>query len=292
MNAASIFRNFLSIGALSLLALTANAALFGDDEARRAILDLRQKVDAQQQRNIEELKKVSEEFKKVSEELKKFSEESKKASEESKKASDEFKKASDENAQLRRGILDLSNQIEVLRADIAKLRGQDEQLAREVADMQRRQKDISQGVDERLRKFEPSKISVDGQEFVASPDEVRDYGVALAILRKGEFSAAQTSFIDFINRNPASGYRPSALFWLGNAQYALRAYREAIVNFKSVIALAPEHVRAPEASLSIANCQVELKDKVAARKTLTDLINVYPQSEAAAVAKDRLTKLK
>ena len=145
MNAARIFRNFLSIGALSLLALTANAALFGDDEARRAILDLRQKVDAQQQRNIEELKKVSEEFKKVSEELKKFSEESKKASEESKKASDEskkasdeFKKASDENAQLRRGILDLSNQIEVLRADIAKLRGQDEQLAREVRPFRRR----------------------------------------------------------------------------------------------------------------------------------------------------------
>jgi tol-pal system protein YbgF len=257
MNAARIFRNFLSIGVLSLLALTANAALFDDDEARKAILDLRQKVDAQQQRNIEELKK-----------------------------------ASDENAQLRRSILDLSNQIEVLRADIAKLRGQDEQLAREVADMQRKQKDISQGVDERLRKFEPSKITVDGQEFVASPDEVRDYGVALAMLRKGEFAAAQTSFTDFINRYPVSGYRPSALFWLGNAQYALRAYREAIVNFKSVVALAPEHVRAPEAALSVANCQIELKDKAAARKTLTELINVYPKSEAASVAKDRLTKLK
>ncbi|MFN5348683.1 MAG: tol-pal system protein YbgF [Polaromonas sp.] len=257
MNAARIFRNFLFGGALSVLALTANAALFADDEARKAILDLRQKVDAQQQRNIEELKK-----------------------------------ASDENAQLRRSILDLSNQIEVLRADIAKLRGQDEQLAREVADMQRKQKDISQGVDERLRKFEPSKITVDGQEFVASPDEVRDYGVALAMLRKGEFAAAQTSFTDFINRYPVSGYRPSALFWLGNAQYALRAYREAIVNFKSVVALAPEHVRAPEAALSVANCQIELKDKAAARKTLTELINVYPKSEAASVAKDRLTKLK
>ncbi len=264
MNAARIFRNFLPIGALSLLALTAHAALFDDDEARKAILDLRQKVDAQQQRNIEELKK----------------------------SSDEFKKVGDENAQLRRSVLDLSNQIEVLRADIAKLRGQNEQLAREVADIQRKQKDISQGLDERLRKFEPSKISVDGQEFVATPDEVRGYGVALAILRKGDFATAQTSFIDFINRYPSSGYSTSALFWLGNAQYALRAYREAIVNFKSVVALSPEHVRAPEAALSIANCQIELKDKVAARKTLTDLINVYPQSEAASVAKERLTKLK
>jgi tol-pal system protein YbgF len=257
MNAPRFFRSFLSMAALSLLAFSASAALFDDDEARKAILDLRQKVDAQQLRNVDELKKVNE-----------------------------------DNAQLRRSILDLSNQIEILRADIARLRGQDEQMAREVADIQRKQKDITQGVDERLRKFEPSKITVDGQEFMAGPAETRDYDAALATLRKGEFAAAQAAFLDFINRHPASGYRPSALFWLGNAQYALRAYREAIVNFKSVVALAPEHVRAPEAALSIANCQVELKDSVSARKTLNDLIKVYPQSEAASVAKDRLTKLK
>lgn len=257
MNAPRIFRSFLSVAVLGLMAMSANAALFDDDEARKAILDLRQKVDAQQLRNVEELKKTNE-----------------------------------DNAQLRRSILELSNQIETLRADIARLRGQDEQMAREVAELQRRQKDISQGVDERMRKFEPSKISVDGQEFVASPAEIRDYDAALATLRQGEFAAAQTSFLDFINRHPTSGYRPSALFWLGNAQYALRAYREAIVNFKSVVALAPQHVRAPEAALSIANCQVELKDNISARKTLNDLIKVYPQSEAASVAKDRLTKLK
>jgi TolA-binding protein len=51
-------------------------------------------------------------------------------------------------------------------------------------------------------------------------------------------------------------------------------------------------LRAPEAALSIANCQIELKDSKAARKTLEDLIKVYPQSEAASVAKDRLSKLK
>ena len=257
MKAPRIFRSFLSIAVLGLMAMSANAALFDDDEARKAILDLRQKVDVQQLRNVEELKKTNE-----------------------------------DNAQLRRSILELSNQIETLRADIARLRGQDEQMAREVAELQRRQKDISQGVDERMRKFEPSKISVDGQEFVASPAETRDYDAALATLRKGEFAAAQTSFLDFINRHPISGYRPSALFWLGNAQYALRAYREAIVNFKSVVALAPQHVRAPEAALSIANCQVELKDNISARKTLNDLIKVFPESEAASVAKDRLTKLK
>ena len=256
MNPSRILRTVFTATVFGALAFNAHA-LFDDDEARKAILDLRQKVDAQQLRNVEELKKTN-----------------------------------DDNAQLRRSILDLSNQLEVLRAEIAKMRGQDEQLAREVAEVQRRQKDITQGVDERLRKFEPSKVTVDGKEFIASPSEIRDFDAALATLRKGEFAPAQTSFLDFIKRYPESGYRPSALFWLGNAQYALRAYREAIINFKSVVAIAPDHLRSPEAALSIANCQVELKDNLSARKTLNDLIKVYPQSEAASVAKDRLTKLK
>ena len=158
--------------------------------------------------------------------------------------------------------------------------------------MQRRQKDLTQGVDDRLRKFEPGKVAVDGKEFVAAPAEVRDFDAALAVLRKGDFAAAQTAFTEFDRRYPSSGYKPSVLFWLGNAQYALRAYKEAIINFKTLLTIAPEHVRAPEAALSIANCQVELKDAKSARKTLEDLIKVYPESEAASVAKDRLSKLK
>ena len=256
MNFLRILRTFFAFAALGLLALNSHA-LFDDDEARKAILDLRQKVDIQQQRNVEDLRK-----------------------------------ANDDNAQLRRSVLDLSNQLEVLRADLAKMRGQDEQLARDIAEVQRRQKDITQGVDDRLRKFEPSKMTVDGKEFVASPAEIRDFDAALATLRRGEFTLAQTTFLDFIKRYPESGYRPSALFWLGNSQYALKAYREAIINFKSVVAIAPDHVRSPEAALSIANCQVELKDAKSARKTLEDLIKVYPQSEAASVANDRLSKLK
>ena len=241
---------------LGLMALNAYA-LFDDDEARKAILELRQKVDAQQTRNVEELRKANE-----------------------------------DTAQLRRSMLELASQIEGLRAELARLRGQDEQLAREIAEVQRKQKDMTQGVDDRLRKFEPSKVTADGKEFVASPAEVRDFDTALAMLRKGEFAPAQAAFLEFLTRYPNTGYKPSALFWLGNAQYALRGYKEAIANFKSVVALAPDGPRAPEAALSIANCQVELKDTKAARKTLEDLVKVFPESEAASVAKDRLSKLK
>ena len=85
---------------------------------------------------------------------------------------------------------------------------------------------------------------------------------------------------------------PSARFWLGNAQYATRDYKEAINNFKLMLSAAPAHARAPEAALSIANCQIELKETRTARKTLEDLVRAYPQSEAAIAAKERLSRLK
>ncbi|WP_204246653.1 tol-pal system protein YbgF [Acidovorax carolinensis] len=238
-------------------AATGHAALFEDDEARRAILELRQRVDALQQRSAEDIRK-----------------------------------SGDDSSQLRRGLLDLQTQIEALRVEQAKLRGQNEQLLRDVGELQRRQKDIAQGVDERLRQFEPVKVTVDGLEFQADAAEKRDFEAALAVFRSGKFAEANTAFAGFVRQYPRSGYVPSARFWLGNAQYAAREYKDAIGNFRLLLSGSPGHARAPEAALSIANCQIELKETRAARKTLEDLLKAYPQSEAAVAAKERLSRLK
>jgi tol-pal system protein YbgF len=243
-----------------LFPAASQAQLFPDNEARGAILELRQRVEAQRVQTERQL--------------------------------EDLRRAVEENAQLRRSLLELQTQIESLRGEVARLRGQDEQMVRELAEIQRRQKDVAQGVEERLRKFEPTKVTVDGREFVADPAEQRDYDAALAVFRKGEFPAAQTAFTEFLRRYPQGGYRPSALFWLGNAQYANRDYRGAIANFRALIQQAPDHARAPEAVLSIANCQIELKDNAGARKTLDDLVKAYPQSEAASAAKERLARFR
>lgn len=239
---------------------SAQAALFEDGEARRAILELRQRVEALQQS--------------------------------SQRSADETRRASEDGTQLRRSLLDLQTQIETMRVEMAKLRGQNEQLAREVTELQRHQKDMTRSVDERLRQFEPVKVTVDGLEFQAEPDEQRGFDAALARFREGKFAEAEAAFSAFVRQYPRSGYLPSARFWLGNAQYANRDYKEAIGQFKVLLAVAPNHVRAPEAALSIANCQIELKETRGARKTLEDLLRAYPQSEAAAAAKERLSRLK
>lgn len=248
----------LTVFMLSALAVgSLHAALFEDDEARRAILELRQRVET-------------------------LRADTDKASQ----------AAVQDSAGVGKSLMDLQRQLELMRADMASMRGANEQLAREVAELQRVQRDQTQALNERMGKLEPVKVAVDGIEFVADPAEKRDFESALTVFRKGDFATAQTYFVAFIGRYPASPYVTSALFWLGNAQYALRDYKDAMVNFRALVAKDAQHMRVPEAVLSLANCQLELKDTKAARKTLADLIKAYPQSEAAVAAKERLATLK
>ena len=249
----------------TLCAPPARAGIFDDDEARRAILDLRTKLEqASEQQRARQAEQMSQFGSQLTEQIN----------------------------QLKRSLLDLNNQREQLRADNAKLRGQQEQLARDVAELQRKQKDIQSGVEDRMRKFEPQRVTLDGHEFTAEPDEKRQYDEAMEALRSGDFAATATALAAFRKRYPASGYNESVLFWLGNAQYGLRQYKEAVVSFRALVSAAPEHPKAPEALLAIANCQAELKDAKSARRTIDELLKAYPKSEAAQAGKERLASLK
>jgi tol-pal system protein YbgF len=246
---------------LAIAALPAQAGLFDDDEARKAILDLRERIsrgDDQQRQRMEQLNAQTQE----------------------------------QLSQIKRSLLELNNGIEALRTELARLRGTDEQLARDIAELQQRQKDIAQGVDERMRKMEPVKVTLDGREFFADPEEKRQFDEAMATLRTGDFTAAANAFATFAKRYPSSGFTDASRFWLGNAQYGKRDYKESIGTLRAFAASAPTHPRAPEALLAIANSQLELKDRQGARKTLDELIKAYPQSEAAMAGKDRLASLR
>ena len=264
--------------AFCLCISSAQAALFEDDEARRAILDLRQKVEQMQQQS--------------SEQLRAYKNESAASTVQLNAQSEQLNAQLTQLNQLRRSLLELSNLIESLRSELANSRGKSEQLARDLADAQRLQKDIVQGTEDRFKRLEPSKVSVDGLEFMAAPAEIREYDTALATMRKGDFAQALPAFSEFVRRYSSSGYQPSALFWLGNLHYSQRNYKEALNQYRALVSASPAHLRAPEALLSIANCQLELKYPKASRKTLEELVKGYAESEAATLAKARLAKLK
>ena len=294
------FWRLFALVSLGLGASTSQAALFEDDEARRAILELRQRLETQRQAQIQSSEQILQ-----------------KSLDQAQKQIDLLRKQLEgDSAQSkqdgRQAALQLQSQIEALKQDVAGLRGEREQLLRDISLLQRAQKEAALEIEDRFQKLsellakressaavieEEAKVNkvtvlVDGFEFLADPEEKRDFEAAFVLFRKGDFSAAAKGFGQFVKTYSASGYKPSALYWLGSAKFARRDFNEAIAHLRSVVTDFPNHARAPEAMLTMGNAHIEIKQPKEARKTFNELLKLYPSTEAAAAAKDRLSQLK
>jgi tol-pal system protein YbgF len=234
------------------LPLHANAGLLDDDEARRAIIDLRAKVDAL-----------------------------------SREVNSKIDAKSDKTA-----ALDLLNQHEQTMQEIAKLRGQVEVLANQISNAQKQQKDLYADLDARMRKLEPQQQTIDGRQTEVLPNEKKSYDAAYALVQAGDYKGAADALQDFVKRFPNSAYAANAQYWLGNAYYAQRDYKNSIAAQEVVVSTYKDSPKAPDAMLNIASNYIDMKDKKNAKKTLQQLVKSFPDSSAAQTAKDRLAALK
>jgi tol-pal system protein YbgF len=235
-----------------IVALPAHAQLFADDDARKAILQLRQQI-ATMERQLQELGGRL-----------------------------------DRLDAAQRNQLELINQLEVLRQDNARLRGQIESLTNEVATLQKRNRDLYADLDARLKKFEPTTVTVDGRTAAVERAELADYEAPLTQFRAGDFKGSLGGFQQFVARYPQSAYAPAAQYWLGSAHFALKDYKSAIAAFQTLVDRYGESARVPDALLSMAESQVQLGDRKGANRTLTRIIKDHPDTDAARVAKERL----
>ena len=234
------------------LGAPAHAALFGDDEARKAILELRGTVAEQDKRLAEQARRI-----------------------------EQLESAN-------RAQLEFANTIESLRREIATLRGEVERMAREVATLQSHNRDLYSDLDVRLKKLEPVALTVDGQSATVDRGEQAAYDAALAQFRAGDYRSAATSLQAFVARYPQSAYTASAQYWLGNSLYQLKDYKSAIAAQQAVVERYRDSPRAPDALLNIASSQLELNQKSQSQTTLQRILKDYPDSEAAKVARARL----
>lgn len=210
--------------------------------------------------------------------------------------------AEQEKEQYIRSTLDLQMQMEGLNTELRKLRGQNEELVHNLQDAEKRQKDFYIDLDARLRRFESNDNTpaarggsqVDGTRDVSADPvgENRSFEAAYNLYKTEKYQQAAAAFRDFMKNYPQSVHEANVLYWTGNSHFLLKDCKNSIGSYQSLIEQYPDHPRVPEAMINVSDCQLTLKNKTAAQKTLKQVITQFPGSDASEKAKKRLAAIK
>ena len=271
--------NKIAFIGLSLFALSSEAALFDDKEARKKIVEVEAKHqtdNAAAMAAIADLKKTT--------------------------AAMEKRVAAIEAIVQGGGLSEMQNQIESLKQEVAQLKGDLELAQHNLETTQTRQKDLYTDTDTRLRRIEGGASATSppannggatGTSTVAAVEEkdAKAFADANALSKSAKHKEAFAAFDAFLKEYPTSKLAPDALYGMGYSQFALKNYKSSIATQQKVVDLHPESAKVPDAMYNQANSQIQLGQVTNAKKTLRSLVEKHPDAEITPSAQKRLKAL-
>ena len=87
---------------------------------------------------------------------------------------------------------------------------------------------------------------------------------------------------------PDTEVADNAQYWIGESYYGTGDFANAIVEFQKVLDNYPKGDKVPAAMFKMGLSQARLKQTAESQKTYRALIQKYPKSPEAALAKERL----
>ncbi|MDR9437267.1 MAG: tol-pal system protein YbgF [Thiohalophilus sp.] len=230
------------------------------------------------------------------------------------------------------GLADILMRLNSLEAEVRELRGLSEEQAHTIEDLKKRQRELYIDLDRRLLQLERAGIktqdaqspgqepsastsgrrtagkptasgSVTPQERQSEPpsqtvplsvnkSEQEAYQEAFNLLRELEYDKAIDAFDQFLQNYPDGRYAHIARYWLGEANYARRNYKQAIVHYQNLIERYPDSPKVAEAMLKIGYSHNQLEAYKAARDVLEKLIASHPGTTEASQARNLLQKIR
>jgi len=123
-----------------------------------------------------------------------------------------------------------------------------------------------------------------------NPDEL--YQKGLDTFKNGDAQKARELLTRFIEHNPNHAMVPNAHYWLGETYYSEKKYDQAILEFQEIIKNYPDKEKVPAAELKQGMAFKELGDLKSARYLFKKVIDDFPASDEAKLAKEKLKGLK
>ena len=118
------------------------------------------------------------------------------------------------------------------------------------------------------------------------------YKNAYETYQKGDYEGSRRKFEAFLKQYPNTELSDNAQFWIGETYYAKKDYEKAILEYEKAIAKYPEGDKIPAALFKQALAFLELGDKANGRNLLRRVMDRYPESEQAEMAKRRLDAIR
>lgn len=117
------------------------------------------------------------------------------------------------------------------------------------------------------------------------------YDAAYQDLTRGNHGLAIMGFQEVLSKFPDSELADNALYWIGESYYAQKDFKQAADHFRKTIDTYPKGDKVPAAWLKLGLCRQQLGDKAGARTAYSTLIEKYPASEEARLAKTKQQEL-
>ncbi len=216
-------------------------------------------------------------------------------------------------------LVEMSQRVDQLERELRELRGEVDALVQANAALKKQQLDIAADLEQRLAAIEArERAAAEAAAQAAAPagqgastpvegsamepgaaaadtggksPELR-YGEAFDALKAGKYPEAIAGMQEFLTLHPNHPLADNAQYWLGQTYYVTRDYERAIAAFAAVGVRPTDLAKTPDALLKKGLSEIELKRPDAARATLADLVNRFPNSDAARTARERLQSLR
>jgi tol-pal system protein YbgF len=117
------------------------------------------------------------------------------------------------------------------------------------------------------------------------------YARALASLNAGNYPASIAAFEVFLQRHAEHSLADNARYWMGQAYFLLRDYARALEFFEKVSAEIADVGKAADTWLKRGLCELELERLPAAKRSFETVASRYPDSAAAPLARQALSRL-
>jgi tol-pal system protein YbgF len=134
------------------------------------------------------------------------------------------------------------------------------------------------------------KTAKKAKTFSGSP--TKEFNASFSKFKRKNYTGALSGFRRFTRRYPQHKRASDAIYWMGEIYFDQKQYRAAIGEYGKIPEKYPIAKKIDSAILKQALCHLKLGEAQKARAKFKEIIEIYPNSSSALIAKQQMQRLK